>query len=131
MKPDYNEEYEKRGMFGTVVQSDTFTRNLMGIPTEPTPECHSRGPVAPKFTKSKSMVIKVQVPLDPGFGDLLIYTKKRDFFCQIRRVDKPAEYGQVVRDQGVGGVKAYFNAELVNRDELVVKVSEILATQPW
>lgn len=134
LKPDYNEEYEKRGMIGTVVQSDAFTRNLMGIPTEPTPERHSRGPVAPKFTKSKSMIIKVQAPLDPGFGDLLVYTKKMDFFCLIRRVDKPVEYdrvSQVVRNQGVGSVKAYFTAELVNRDELVVKILEILATQPW
>ncbi|KZP28435.1 ankyrin [Athelia psychrophila] len=136
LKPDYAD-----GMIGTVVPSATFTRNAMGIPTDPTPERHTRGPRAPKFSESKSMVIKVQVPwMGPGngahvaTGDLMIYNKKRDFVCQIKRADKPAEYdriSQVVRSQGVSGAKAYFSAELVKKYELVVKVSEVLATQPW
>ncbi|KAF7967440.1 hypothetical protein HWV62_34347 [Athelia sp. TMB] len=122
----------------TTIPIATFTRQSMGIPTDPTPERHTRGPRAPKSSEPKSMIIKVQVPyLGPdtpaGTGDLMVYTKKRDFVCQIKRADKPAEYdriSQVVRSQGVGGAKAYFSAELVKRDELIVKVSEALATQP-
>lgn len=64
----------------------------------------------------------------------MIYNKKRDFVCQIRRIDNPVEYDQispVVCSQGVGGAKAYFSAELVRKENLVVKVSEGLAAQPW
>lgn len=111
----------------------------MGIATDPIPERHTKGPRAPKSSEAKSMVIKVQVPWmgpnqPPGTGNLMVYNKKRDFVCQIARVDKPAEYdriSRVVRDQGVGGAKAYFSAELVTKNELVVKVSEVLAAQPW
>jgi hypothetical protein len=31
----------------------------------------------------------------------------------------------------VGGAKAYFAAELKSKDELLVKVSEVLAEQPF
>ena len=135
LKPSYGGP----GMIGTTIPIATFTRQSMGIPTDPTPERHTRGPRAPKSSEPKSMIIKVQVPyLGPdtpvGTGDLMVYTKKRDFVCQIKRADKPAEYdriSQVVRSQGVGSAKAYFSAELVNKDELIVKVPEVLATQPW
>jgi hypothetical protein len=84
-------------------------------------------------------VLKVQVPYTgnrkiDSTGELLLYTKKRDFACTIRRSDEPDEYdriSQVVRTKGVGGVKAYFAAELESKDKLVVKVSEVLAEQPW
>ncbi|KAF7967854.1 hypothetical protein HWV62_32862, partial [Athelia sp. TMB] len=133
LKPYYGE----LGMVGTLTPTADFTRRALGIPSDPTPERNMRGPRAPKSaeSKSKSMVIKVQVPwIAPGknaglTGDLMVYNKKRDFICQIRRSDGPAEYdriSQVVRSQGVSGAKAYFAAELVKKDELVVKVSETL-----
>lgn len=126
-------------MVGATIPMATFNRSAMGIPTDPIPERNSRGPRAPKSPNSKQMVIKVQVPymVPTGIvstGDLFVYNKKRDFVCHIKRADKPAEYdrlSQVVRSEGLGGAKAYFSAELVNKDELVVKVSELLATQPW
>jgi hypothetical protein len=88
------------------------------------------------------LVIKVQVPFDlsrgtsvgSSRGNLLVYSKKRDFVCAVRRSDGPTAYDQisnVVRTKGVGGAKAYFAAELKNKDELVVKVSEVLAEQPF
>ncbi|PBK64145.1 ankyrin [Armillaria solidipes] len=114
-----------------------FSRDLLSIPTPDSPESHHRFAHTPK-----SIVIKVQVPFDALSnrrnvrlgGDLLVYTKKRDFVCKIRRVDGPQEYdriSQVVRTKGVGGAKAYFAAELRGKTALIVKVSEVLAEQPF
>jgi len=80
------------------------------------------------------MIIKVQLPLNWDGGALFVYTKKRDFVCSVRKQDSPSAYDRivkVVKTQGVGGVKAYFAAELRSKDELVVKVSEVLAGQPF
>lgn len=69
-----------------------------------------------------------------GFGGLLIYNKKKDFMCTISRNGNANAYDEIVRtvrSKGVGGVKAYFAAELRSRDELVVKISEPLAEQPF
>jgi hypothetical protein len=54
--------------------------------------------------------------------------------CTISRSGNTTAYDEVVRavrSRGVGGVKAYFAAELRSRDELVVKVFEPLAEQPF
>ena len=67
-------------------------------------------------------------------GPMLVYSKRRDFMCLINREDGPDEYDRirrVVKSKGVGGVKAYFAAELHGRDELVAKVDEVLAEQPF
>lgn len=124
-----------------------FSRDLLSIPTPDTPESHHRFAHTPKnlsVNSPKSIVIKVQVPFDAFSsrplanvkldGDLLVYTKKRDFVCTIRRGDAPEEYdhiSQVVRTKGVGGAKAYFAAELRGKTTLIVKVSEVLAEQPF
>ncbi|KAG9310831.1 ankyrin repeat-containing domain protein [Chiua virens] len=124
--------------------SETFsradlTRQMFGLAS---PTC----PVRPGLTKNevenKSMVIKVQVPVDlltnsaltSGHGSLFIYNKKRNFVCTVERAANPDAYDaimQIVRSRGVGGVKAYFAAELKNPNELVVKISEVLAEQPF
>jgi hypothetical protein len=65
---------------------------------------------------------------------MLVYTKKRDFMCQVRRIDNPKAFDSlesVVRSKGVSGLKAYFSATLNSEDELVVKISEVLAEQPF
>ena len=80
------------------------------------------------------MIIKVQVPLMPGFDEFMVYDKKRDFVCRIKKQDNPEAYRrveQVVRSQGVGGAKAYFSAEMKKPDELIVKVSEVLPEQTF
>jgi hypothetical protein len=87
-------------------------------------------------------VVKVQVPYAGGAGGasppstapLLVYTRRRDFVCTVVRGDCPEAYdaiSAVVRNKGVGAAKAYFPAELVSRDELVVKIGEVLAEQPF
>lgn len=115
----------------------------MGYPTQASSWSNNRTRAAhtPKGLdrETKTLVLKVQVPYtgNPKIrstGDLLLYTKKRDFACTIRRSDGPTEYdriSQVVRTKGVGGAKAYFAAELESKEKLVVKVSEVLAEQPW
>ena len=95
----------------------------------------------PKSSEDKSVVIKVQVPIDllamkatKRGGDMRVYTKKRDLVCSIRRAENPAAYDRifdVIAAKGVGGLKAYFAAELKSKDELIIKVSEVLAEQPF
>ncbi|KAJ6558131.1 ankyrin repeat-containing domain protein [Mycena capillaripes] len=129
--------------YGSTIPTAEFTRKFMGYPTQASSWSNNRTRAAhtPKNLdrEAKTLVLKVQVPYTgnpktQSKGDLLLYTKKRDFACTIRRSDSPAEYdriSQVVRTKGVGGAKAYFAAELESKEKLVVKVSEVLAEQPW
>ncbi|CAK5263662.1 unnamed protein product [Mycena citricolor] len=133
--------------YNNTIPTADLTRRAMGYPSEAEAWSKNkmRGAHAPKKVdkESKSITIKVQVPWNfqgdleaskKSSGDLLVYTKKRDFACTIRKRDAPAEYDRiaaVVREKGVGGAKAYFAAELESRDRLVVKVTEVLAEQPW
>lgn len=129
--------------YGNTIPTADLTRKFMGYPTDASSWSNTRTRAAhtPKNLdrEAKTLVLKVQVPYtgNPQIlstGDLLLYTKKRDFACTIRRVDGPAEYdriSEVVRTKGVGGAKAYFAAELESKEKLVVKVSEVLAEQPW
>ncbi|CAL1697526.1 unnamed protein product [Somion occarium] len=123
----------------TLMSPSDLTRKALGMETQPRPARNSRFSHAPS-TFPKSMVIKVQVPYGFGTsaesskGDLLIYTKKRDFVCMVQWTDEPQAYDRishVVRTKGVGGAKAYFPAELRSADVLVVKVDEVLAEQPF
>ncbi|KDR76284.1 hypothetical protein GALMADRAFT_247597 [Galerina marginata CBS 339.88] len=134
-KPFYEQNY-------SLQPNQEIANKVLGINT-PTPEAHRRGAHVPKRidSESKNLIIKVQVPYDittkgalPGGNPLLVYTKKRDFVCHLKRPDKPAAYDQlskIIVEKGVGGGKAYFAAELKSRDELIVKVSEVLAEQPF
>jgi hypothetical protein len=80
------------------------------------------------------MIIKIQVPELPIGGPLLIYDKKRELQCTVWRQGNEKGYDRVVKEvkeKGVQGRKAYFMAELRSRDELDVKVAEVLAEQPF
>ena len=118
-----------------------------GLNTKPIPESHHRFAHIPKSLKGLKTVIKVQVPFEaPGVvvdpyshplvknGTLLVYNQRRDFVRQIERTDNPSAYdriSEVVRKQGQDGAKAYFAAALKSKDVLIVKVSEVLAVQPF
>jgi hypothetical protein len=111
----------------------------MGISTDTSSSRHNKTTAwKPNDTPTdmnypRSIVITVQVPVISGTtGVLLVYTKKRDFICNIRYEDDGNGYARladVVRTNGVGGLKAYFVAKLRSKDELLVKVSEVLAEQ--
>ncbi|KAJ6501070.1 ankyrin repeat-containing domain protein [Mycena vitilis] len=129
---------------GTTMPTAELTRQRLGYPTHASfwSTSQTRTAHIPKNLgrQAKTLVLKVQVPLTTGdfsawsHGDLLLYTKKRQFACLIRRTDGPDEYdlvSQVVRTKVVGGTKAYFAAQLESRAKLVVKISEVLAEQPW
>ncbi|THU90565.1 ankyrin [Dendrothele bispora CBS 962.96] len=121
----------------------SLSRQLMGYDEAPTPERNFRGAQVPKLASMKNLIIKVQVPWmetpsggqpAPGNGPLAVYTKKRDFVCCIKRNEQANAYDQiskVVKTKGHRGSKAYFAAELRSKDELVVKISEVLAEQPF
>lgn len=132
LKPTY-------GNFSSTISRADFTREALGL-SSPKSKPPKSAPHTRTSFDQKSMVIKVQVPVDPfsptsmGLGGLLIYNKKKDFMCTVQRAGNTNAYDDIVRvvkSRGVGGVKAYFAAELRTRDELVVKISETLAEQPF
>ncbi|KAF5362620.1 hypothetical protein D9758_009604 [Tetrapyrgos nigripes] len=147
LKPSYNN-------LGHLVPISDHTRKVLGFPeSSEIPKRKTRGAAVPKTSakESKNLIIKVQVPFvftpnggnggkpAPGNGDLAVYTKKRDFVCVIKRTEQTEggpgvaydRIANVVKTKGVGGAKAYFAAELKSKDELVVKISEVLAEQPF
>ena len=85
------------------------------------------------------MIVKVQVPYrgtEPIMqrGPLLVYNKKRDFVCTIEVHGNELAYMRIattVWTKGVQKAKAYFPAELRNKDKLIIKVDEVLAEQPF
>ncbi|KAI0041538.1 ankyrin [Auriscalpium vulgare] len=121
----------------SIVPSAPVIRAVTGW-REPPTENDTRGLCGQPKRYPKSLVVKVQVP--DGTGDLLIYSKKREFLCYVTRGSGAAAYdrvAEVVRAKGAvagpgqGGSKGYFAAELKSADKLVVKVSELLADQPF
>ncbi|KAJ7482347.1 ankyrin repeat-containing domain protein [Mycena galericulata] len=117
-----------------------LTRSLLGYPTLHSSWMEKRTRTAhiPKHLEHgtiKPFILKVQVPYfangctDDSNGDLLLYTRRRDFACTIRRSDDPASYDVVshtVRTKGTAGAKAYFAAELHSREKLIIKISQVL-----
>ncbi|KAA1466978.1 hypothetical protein DENSPDRAFT_63519 [Dentipellis sp. KUC8613] len=141
LKPSYDD------LGGPVTPIADFRRRALGLPTGATPAHHMRSAHQPSAFP-KSVIVKIQVPyvgdMSPedqvrfasyaSQSPMLVYTKKRDFVCQIKRPDDPAAYdrvAQIIREKGVGAAKGYFAAELKSADELVVKVGEVLAEQPF
>ncbi|EMD32700.1 hypothetical protein CERSUDRAFT_99077 [Gelatoporia subvermispora B] len=137
VKPRYKD-------MGPLRSNADMVRQMLGVETQPVPKSHQRSAHAPRIRpgNGKFMIVKVQVPMDPlglqlnstVYGDLLIYTKKRDFVCMVVRSDDTKAYDAIagaVRTKGVGGAKAHFSAKLLSKDKLVIKVGEVLAEQPF
>ncbi|KIY44237.1 hypothetical protein FISHEDRAFT_52392 [Fistulina hepatica ATCC 64428] len=111
-----------------------LSRAWVGLPDQtPIPEAHRRHAHVPMGPKG--VVIKVQVPFDNGGRNpVMVYTRKRDLVCSVRYQDMPAAYDRLrnaVRTHGVEGAKAYFVAQLKDENELVIKISQVLAVQPF
>lgn len=61
---------------------------------------------------------------------MIVFDKKRSLVCRLRRQDDAEAYlriSRTIRAKGVLGAKAYFSAVLTHKDELVIKVDEVLA----
>jgi len=119
-------------------------RRKQGIALDPTLARRVyEGNHIPKTTSEdqpKSLVIKIDLVWphdnnDPKFQDmtLIAYTKKRDFACAIRRKHNRSAMNRIIKMmKGQGSEKAlYLAAELRSKYELVLKVSEVLAAQPF
>ncbi|KAI0648656.1 ankyrin [Trametes meyenii] len=119
-------------------------RQMLGHPNTGRPSHNNAGVAIPHIQRgqTRALIIKVQIPFDVRTGrgqenavdDLMVYDKRRTLVCRVRRADNPDGYAritQVVRAKGFMGAKAYFSAEMKSADELVVKVSEVLAEQAF
>ncbi|KAH7920438.1 ankyrin [Leucogyrophana mollusca] len=140
VKPRYENHF-------TTLSFSDLTREKFGLANDPNagrrkrPTQQTTTPNTASHEPNKSMIIKVQLPLmlgapvspSNGSGDMLVYNKKKDFTCSIQKADNPHydEIARVIRAKGVNGLKAYFAAELKNKYELVIKISEVLAEQPF
>ncbi|KIJ64236.1 hypothetical protein HYDPIDRAFT_90918 [Hydnomerulius pinastri MD-312] len=117
-----------------------LTREYLGVAT-PNSRAKPAPGLRPISLASRNMVIKVQLPIESyaslapsASGELLVYTKKRDFLCTVPRLGNEKAWdaiAQKIRSAGVRGVKAYFAAELKSPSELVVKIADVLAEQPF
>ncbi|KAI0270596.1 hypothetical protein BC834DRAFT_1039321 [Gloeopeniophorella convolvens] len=82
----------------------------------------------------KKMIIKVQISRTSPTTPSLVYDSKRELVCLLTREDDPDAFDrmtEIVQTKGLGGLKAYFAADLKSEDELVIKVDDILAEQPF
>ena len=128
--------------------SSIVRSGLMGYPADPSKgkTSSSGGKALSKNKYPKQAVIKVQLPFAghgaspkqqadaERTGSCLVYTKKRDFVCIFRPIDNRNAWNsliKVIKTKGVGGLKAYFAADIRSEDEIVVKISEVLAEQSF
>ncbi|KAI0629801.1 ankyrin [Trametes polyzona] len=137
LKPHYED-------IGPIISTADYQRSRLGYPVPKQPKRNQRSMHIPHIPpgETKRMIIKVQVPFDmetggpqaAEVGDLMVFDRKRSLVCRIRRQDDQEGYlriSRVVRQKGVAGAKAYFSAEMSRTDQLVVKVSEVLAEQAF
>ncbi|TDL24581.1 ankyrin [Rickenella mellea] len=140
LKPTYDTKLDQ------LVSPAEMTRQALGMPrntrsADPRPQ---RQPAPVENTSN--MTIKAQLPLSPRIpgipasGSILVYNRKRTFICNILPDHNGTAYERltdVIRQKGVPltpggrGVKAYLQAELQDRDQLIVRVGEVLAEQPF
>jgi len=117
----------------TTIPMQQIARAASGLPSQfPKKETASSNKPM-EYPKKK--IIKVQLPAAPGSNSpMVVYDAKRELFCYILRGDTPAAYdrlAELVRSKGTFGLKAYLVAELKSKDELVIKMDEVLAEQPF
>jgi len=129
MKPFFPEH-------GTSISTAALNRRFTGMTDE---TIHSKDLKRPSV-ENKDFILKVQIPFNPlgpqtpSTGPMLVYNNKNDFRCMLRYEDNPDGYKrltEVVKQKGVGGAKAYFPAELKMKDQLVIKITDVLAEQSF
>ena len=111
-----------------------LARAASGFPSPHMSE-HKQRPSNKPMEHSKKIIIKVQTPgVSASIAPMLVYDAKRQLVCNLLREDAPAQYdrlAEVVRSKGTFGLKAYFAADLKSKDELIIKIDEVLAEQPF
>jgi hypothetical protein len=126
--------YEIPGFpFMNLIPMQQLARAASGLPSQ-FPEARTASSNK-QMEYPKKKIIKVQVPAIPGSnGQLMVYDAKRELLCYVLRRDAPTAYDrltELVRSKGTFGLKAYLVAELKSKDELVIKIDEVLAEQPF
>jgi hypothetical protein len=110
-----------------------IARAVSGFPppvSKMTKDWSSQGPMT-EYPKKK--IIKVQLPAAPkSKAPMMVYDAKRELQCFISRDDAPAAYDRLtefIQSRGTFGLKAYLAADLRSKDELIIKIDEVLAEQ--
>jgi len=128
--------YEIPGLpYMSLIPMQQVTRAFSGLPS-PSQLPETRTASSNKQMQyPKKKIIKAQLPAMPGSkGQIMVYDAERELLCYIVRRDAPAAYDrltEVIQSKGTFGLKAYLVAELKSKDELVIKVDEVLAEQPF
>ena len=138
MKPFYED-------IGCLWPLADYHRANRGAPLAPAPSEHKlRSMSIPPLSEgtTKNAIVKIQiafrlvqgVPTVDEDGDMLVHDKKCSIVCRLRKEDNPVAFARIVRvirAKGVRGAKAYFPAQLLSKDVLKVKISEMVAEQGW
>jgi hypothetical protein len=126
--------YEFPGLpFMNLIPMQQLARAASGLPSQ-FPEVRTAASNKPvEYPKKK--IIKVQLPAEPGSNSpMMVFDAKRELLCYISRGGAPAAYDRLtglIQSKGTFGLKAYLVAELKSKDELVIKIDEVLAEQPF
>jgi hypothetical protein len=109
-----------------------LARKVSGFPS-PVSERKHRPFQEPMTEYPKKKVIKVQLSaMGSTKGPMLVYDSKRELVCHLWRDDAPAAFDQLcelIQSRGTFGLKAYLAADLRSKDELVIKIDDVLAEQ--
>jgi hypothetical protein len=127
VKPNYGGD-----LFISSIPMQHFARAVSGFPP-PVSKMGKDWSKEPMTEYPKKKIIKVQIPAIPGSKvPIMVYDAKRELQCLILRDDGPAVFDRLtefVRSNGTFGLKAYLAADLRSKDELVIKVDEVLGEQ--
>jgi hypothetical protein len=129
VKPNY-EGWPIEGL----IPNQQLARVVSGFPSPPVSELLQRPSQGPmEYPKKK--IVKVQIPrIQIPDAPIVVYDAKREFLCFLLRRDTPAEYDrltELVQSKGTFGLKAYLAADLKSKDELIIKIDDVLAEQPF
>ena len=87
-----------------------------------------------KTAKTKSMIVKVQVCLNPfpGSDHMFIYNQTRNFQGSVAASTFRGKLlDSLIRRKGILGQKAYFIGYVENQGELTLRIDKMLPAQPW
>lgn len=88
------------------------------------------------ITSGTNIILRVQLDT----SSIIAFDRRRNFVCKIRKEDNSRQYAELAEAvgkkgvppvPGLPGVKAYFLADLKNPNELVIKLDNVLAEQPF